>query len=201
MDRSVDGQEPLLFEPPDVHDPNFIDLTVDMDSDDDNDGAPLPNSSDGSSWAKTFAQMWAKTHDGGEEEVERYEKILERASRRETLADRAVVRGAEAEAVATAAAAEAEIQAEIQAAAAAEVDYQVEAIWGKKVEEGVTYYRVKWWGYSSDQNSWEPVSNLAGSEMLIARFEEKSKSVKNPRVSITQYTQTGRSRRKKSRTK
>lgn len=133
------------------------------------------------------------------EEVERYEKILERATRRETLANRAAVRGAEAEAVAVAVAAQAKIEAEIEAAAAAEVEHQVEAIWGKKVEEGVTYYRVKWWGYSSDDNSWEPVSNLASCEMLIAKFEEKSKSVKNPRVSITQYTQTGRPKKKSRR--
>ena len=91
------------------------------------------------------------------------------------------------------------ISAEEREAAAAQVHHEVQAILMKRVVEGVVMYRVSWLNYDSSHNSWEPVPNLMGSEMLIAAFEEKIKTIKNPRVSIDQYTQTGRKRKRRKK--
>ena len=96
-------------------------------------------------------------------------------------------------------------RAEEREAAAAQVHhaYEVQAIRTnrlmKRVVEGVVMYRVSWLNYDSSHNSWEPVLNLMGSEMLIAAFEEKIKTITNPRVSIDQYTQTGRKRKRRKK--
>jgi hypothetical protein len=84
-------------------------------------------------------------------------------------------------------------------AAAAECEHHVEGILGKRVEGGANLYRVKWLHYSSAHNSWEPAGNLTGSEMLIAKFEEKFKTVKHAKVYASQYTATGRLRKKRAR--
>ena len=93
------------------------------------------------------------------------------------------------------------ISAEEREAAAAQVHHEVQAILMKikRVVDGVVMYRVSWLNYDSSHNSCEPVPNLMGSEMLIAAFEEKIKTIKNPRVSIDQYTQTGRKRKRRKK--
>ena len=87
-------------------------------------------------------------------------------------------------------------RAEARELLAATVAHEVEEILSKRVESGKVYYRVKWLNYDSKDNSWEPVANLQGSTMLIAAFEEQIKSVKHPRVSIRQYTQSGLKRKR-----
>lgn len=49
--------------------------------------------------------------------------------------------------------------------------YQVEDVLKKKVENGQVFYRIKWKGYSSAFNSWEPAKHLSSD--LIAYFEER----------------------------
>lgn len=39
-------------------------------------------------------------------------------------------------------------------------DYVVEDVVKKKVVNGEIFYRIKWEGYPSWQNTWEPASNL-----------------------------------------
>mgnify|MGYP002345036373 FL=1 len=38
--------------------------------------------------------------------------------------------------------------------------YEVEKVIGKKVVGGVVSYRIKWVGYPSYANTWEPMENL-----------------------------------------
>lgn len=38
--------------------------------------------------------------------------------------------------------------------------YKVENITTKKIINGKTFYRIKWVGYPSNQNTWEPEDNL-----------------------------------------
>jgi hypothetical protein len=53
--------------------------------------------------------------------------------------------------------------------------YEVEAIVGKKIFRGKTQYHVKWKGYPSDQNTWEPIENLTNVMEMVENFEEMEK--------------------------
>jgi histone-lysine N-methyltransferase SUV39H len=49
-------------------------------------------------------------------------------------------------------------------------EYEVEKIVDQKVVNGNIYYQIKWKGYDSEYNSWEPYHNLNCSE-LLSRFQ------------------------------
>merc|ERR1711862_373152 len=57
----------------------------------------------------------------------------------------------------------------------AEAEYEVESIVSKRTsEEGKVEYLVKWKGWNSSDNTWEPVDNLQSSKELIDEFEGKT---------------------------
>ena len=64
-----------------------------------------------------------------------------------------------------------------RAAAAASSDeedeYKVEAILQKRRQGGKTQYLIKWEGYESEDNTWEPIEHLDGAAELLARFNEE----------------------------
>ena len=49
--------------------------------------------------------------------------------------------------------------------------YQVEKIAGSKVKGQKKYYEIKWLGYSSDENTWEPIENLTNILYMVEEFE------------------------------
>ena len=51
--------------------------------------------------------------------------------------------------------------------------YDVEDIVGKRINCGIVEYLVKWFNYPSEQNTWEPIENLDGSQEIIAEYEAK----------------------------
>ena len=56
--------------------------------------------------------------------------------------------------------------------------YEPEKIIAQRIAKpkgGVTQYQVKWVGYDSKSNTWEPLENLAGCEDMIAEFKEREK--------------------------
>jgi hypothetical protein len=52
-------------------------------------------------------------------------------------------------------------------AAKAKDIFTVEAIVGKRMRNGKVHYHVKWKGYESADNTWEPIENLSGCRPLI----------------------------------
>ncbi|RKO85100.1 hypothetical protein BDK51DRAFT_44913, partial [Blyttiomyces helicus] len=56
------------------------------------------------------------------------------------------------------------------------VEYEVEKITGKHVEDGGIYYEVKWSGYK--KKSWQPVEDLVSCTEAIAAYEKKAAAVK-----------------------
>jgi len=55
--------------------------------------------------------------------------------------------------------------------------YACEKIVGqRRAKGGVTQWKVKWVGYGSKQNTWEPIEHLAGCEKLIAEFQERERT-------------------------
>lgn len=50
--------------------------------------------------------------------------------------------------------------------------YNVEKILDKKKISGKVLYLVKWEGYTSDDNTWEPVSNLKHLKSMINDFNK-----------------------------
>ena len=66
--------------------------------------------------------------------------------------------------------------------------FQVEKIVDSRTRSGNKFYYIKWVGYSSKDNTWEPVGNLQNVLYMIEDFEAKrkarnqAKSKKNPTV-------------------
>ncbi|XP_031779783.1 histone-lysine N-methyltransferase SUV39H2 isoform X2 [Nasonia vitripennis] len=50
--------------------------------------------------------------------------------------------------------------------------YEVEEIVGKKIENYIIYYLIKWKNWSADYNTWEPVKNLTNCAELLKEFED-----------------------------
>ena len=44
---------------------------------------------------------------------------------------------------------------------------------GNRLSKGVTQYQVKWVGWATKDNTWEPIEHLAGCEDMIAEYKEK----------------------------
>lgn len=55
----------------------------------------------------------------------------------------------------------------------AEKKYEVEKIIGKRFVRGKAQYRLKWDGFSTKYNSWEPAEYLSCSE-LLEDFEKRN---------------------------
>jgi hypothetical protein len=69
--------------------------------------------------------------------------------------------------------------------------YEPETIVGQRLAKGgITQYNVKWAGYESKHNTWEPIENLAGCEDMIAEFKEREKT------RIAQVEQVAEAKRK-----
>ena len=48
-------------------------------------------------------------------------------------------------------------------------EYEVETIIDHKMSNGISYYEVKWKGWPSSANTWEPIGNLGKCKDLIER--------------------------------
>ncbi|VDK53545.1 unnamed protein product [Anisakis simplex] len=68
-----------------------------------------------------------------------------------------------------------------------EDEYEVERILGVKIDEGMLKYEVRWKGYGSGEDSWEPEENLESARLIldeyIANNIEKRKNLKAPKRS------------------
>ena len=161
----------------------------------------------GDAWSRRAANQWMKTYPCGTNDKEKITErrrelvvLFGRSSRGRNLAAKRSREALERERAEEEAAIASVARAEAQELIAAQIDWEVEEIRGKWVDDGgAAHYRVKWLNHPSSKNSWEKARNLQGSEMLITKFEEKFKSVKNPVVSIHQYTQTGRKKRRRKK--
>ena len=51
--------------------------------------------------------------------------------------------------------------------------YEVEHIVAKRMVRGDVQYLIHWKGYDAKDDSWEPLSNLAGMEQDVSAFEMK----------------------------
>ncbi|KAL1507093.1 hypothetical protein AB1Y20_007951 [Prymnesium parvum] len=54
--------------------------------------------------------------------------------------------------------------------------YEPEKVVAQRLAKGVSQFLVKWVGYESKDNTWEPIENLAGCEDIIADFKEREKT-------------------------
>mmetsp|Transcript_14973 Transcript_14973/g.23179 ORF Transcript_14973/g.23179 Transcript_14973/m.23179 type:complete len:134 (+) Transcript_14973:181-582(+) len=54
--------------------------------------------------------------------------------------------------------------------------YEVEAVVGQRKKKGRYEYLIKWKGYASDQNTWEPIANLNKSAREEARAYRKNQA-------------------------
>ncbi|XP_017481305.1 PREDICTED: DNA topoisomerase 2-like [Rhagoletis zephyria] len=57
-------------------------------------------------------------------------------------------------------------------------DYIVEQIVDKQIDDENVKYLVKWEGYSSSENTWEPLENMIDSMDLVTEFENKCRNAR-----------------------
>ncbi|QRW23043.1 Retrotransposable element Tf2 protein [Rhizoctonia solani] len=56
-----------------------------------------------------------------------------------------------------------------------EEEYEVEGITDAKERDGKWFFRVKWKGYGSKENTWEPRENLKNAEKILEKYEKDMK--------------------------
>ncbi|QRW24877.1 hypothetical protein RhiXN_11789 [Rhizoctonia solani] len=56
-----------------------------------------------------------------------------------------------------------------------EEEYKVEGITDMEERNGKWFFRVKWKGYGSEENTWEPRENLKNAEKILEKFEKEMK--------------------------
>ncbi|KAF8754242.1 hypothetical protein RHS01_06466 [Rhizoctonia solani] len=56
-----------------------------------------------------------------------------------------------------------------------EEEYEVEGITDMENRNGKWFFRVKWKGYGSEENTWEPRENLKNAEKILKKFEKEMK--------------------------
>merc|ERR1711871_1013025 len=62
-----------------------------------------------------------------------------------------------------------------------EQEFEVEAIVKKRETKGLKEYYVKWKGFPSSENTWEPEGNLESAVELVKKFEESQGEKKRGR--------------------
>jgi hypothetical protein len=61
--------------------------------------------------------------------------------------------------------------------------YDVEAIVSKRINGDIVEYRVKWFNYTEDQNTWEPIDHLNCKD-LIDQYEQQHKGEEVERLAL-----------------
>ncbi|QRW19809.1 Retrotransposable element Tf2 protein [Rhizoctonia solani] len=56
-----------------------------------------------------------------------------------------------------------------------EEEYKVEGITDTEECNGKWYFRVKWKGYSSEENTWEPKENLKNTKIFLKKYKKEMK--------------------------
>ncbi|KAF3904322.1 hypothetical protein AA313_de0201713 [Arthrobotrys entomopaga] len=64
---------------------------------------------------------------------------------------------------------------ELEITSSSEEIFEVRKIVGEKQDRktGETLYRVRWKGFTKDNDTWEPIENLNGCEDALAKWEQK----------------------------
>lgn len=66
-----------------------------------------------------------------------------------------------------------------------EQEFSVEKILGKRKNQGEVEYLIKWEGYASDENTWEPIDNLNCPSLINQYEEEEAAKRRAPRQKTT----------------
>jgi hypothetical protein len=59
----------------------------------------------------------------------------------------------------------------------------VAAICDRRTRAGVAQYKVRWKGYASEDDTWEPLENLSGAAAMVARFDQELERDRQRRAS------------------
>ena len=69
-----------------------------------------------------------------------------------------------------------------------DIEYEVEAILDVRRKNGTNEYLIKWKGYSSAENTWEPEENITDKSLLVEFNESRKKSEARKRVKKEEVT-------------
>merc|ERR1712195_5895 len=65
-----------------------------------------------------------------------------------------------------------------------EGEFEVEKISKKRKNNGRLEYFVKWKGYATSENTWEPVENLETAQDLVEKFEEEERQKGDAKTAV-----------------
>ena len=60
--------------------------------------------------------------------------------------------------------------------------YEVEKILSYKQVNRQPYYLVKWKGYNTSENTWEPIAHLNGCDQKVNQYHQRQKNQGSPRM-------------------
>ena len=60
--------------------------------------------------------------------------------------------------------------------------FEVESIEAKRIRAGMEEYLIKWKGYPSNQNTWEPLSSLVNVLDMVSKFNSKQRLEENAQI-------------------
>jgi hypothetical protein len=63
----------------------------------------------------------------------------------------------------------------VEIAEETENEYEVEEILEARRISGRPHYLVRWKGYDTSENTWEPIENLRGCPQLVQQFHQKNR--------------------------
>ena len=69
-------------------------------------------------------------------------------------------------------------------------EYEVEAILAERIRRGVTEYLVKWKGYTTENNTWEPEDNITNAKDELRKFKARGRASKKGGHSVRVFRQS-----------
>src|ERR1700722_4907935 len=69
-------------------------------------------------------------------------------------------------------------------------EYKVEAILAERIQRGVMEYLIKWKGYTTENNTWEPEENITNVKDILQKFKAQGQATRKWGHSVRVFVQS-----------